>query len=107
MALAKVKVTLNLAKHTVMFAPMLSILFIGARMRALSIGLEGPQPWAQTCMYVCAYAVLGQLLLVAVTPMLGGHLLKGKDIEGDVEIEIDNPTLHWALSTVRFAIMAA
>ena len=42
------------------FAPMLSILFLGARMRALQMDpVNGaPQAWAQTCFYMCAYAIL-------------------------------------------------
>ena len=41
------------------FAPMLCVLFIGARMRALQIDpVNGnPQKWAQTCFYICAYSV--------------------------------------------------
>merc|ERR1719321_996760 len=40
------------------FAPMLSVLFIGARMRALQMDpVNGaPQKWAQTCFYMCTYA---------------------------------------------------
>jgi hypothetical protein len=44
------------------FAPMLAILFIGARMRALQMDpIHGhPQKWAQNCFYMCTYAVLAQ-----------------------------------------------
>ena len=57
------------AAKTTNFAPMLAVLFIGTRMRALQIdpkagpGSGVPQPWAQTCFYVTAYAVLGQTIL--------------------------------------------
>ena len=49
--------TLKLAKYTVNMAPMLCVLFIGARMRALQIDpVHGsPQPWAQFCFFLCAY----------------------------------------------------
>merc|ERR1719161_628323 len=49
---------LSLAAYTVNLAPMLCVLFIGARMRALQIDpLNGsPQPWAQKCFYLCTYS---------------------------------------------------
>merc|ERR1719454_2471292 len=61
----KIQGTLQLCQNTVSFAPMLCILFIGARMRALQIDpVNGnPQKWAQNCFYLCAYSVLVQLIL--------------------------------------------
>merc|ERR1719487_586026 len=41
---------MNAAATTVEFAPMLSILFLAARMRALQHDSQ-PQAWAQNCMY--------------------------------------------------------
>merc|ERR1719355_522555 len=72
---------LQLATNTVNFAPMLCILFIGARMRALQLDpVNGnPQKWAQTCFYICAYSVLIQLVLVFAVPyFLGGECIKGE-----------------------------
>ena len=49
---------------------MLSVLFLGARMRAIQLSqgetenYELPQPWAQRAMYWATYAVLAQVLLV-------------------------------------------
>merc|ERR1719161_321369 len=45
---------------TMFFAPMMAVLFIGARMRALQMDpINGsPQKWAQDCFYMCTYAVL-------------------------------------------------
>merc|ERR1719160_1026844 len=53
--LAKLVGLLTLAKYTVNFAPMLAILFIGARMRALQMDPKhgAPQYWAQMCFYAC------------------------------------------------------
>merc|ERR1719487_3085020 len=59
--------------HTVTFAPMLAILFIATRMRALQIATAtdgttpptaGPQPWSQSCMYLCTGAMSLQLLML-------------------------------------------
>ena len=57
------------------FAPMLSILFLAARMRALQMDpVNGsPQAWAQSCFYMCAYAVMFQTIFsVAVPIVMGG-----------------------------------
>jgi len=80
--------TLKLAKYTVNMAPMLCVLFIGARMRALQIDpVHGsPQPWAQFCFYMCAYSVLVQTLMVLLMPFIGGEARAG-EIEGDVRFD--------------------
>merc|ERR1719504_430372 len=100
---------LQMATNTVNFAPMLSILFIGARMRALQIDPKfgNPQPWAQNCFYLCAYSVMAQLLLVILVPyVLGGEVRKGES-EGDVTFELANPSLYSILSGVRYLLMLA
>jgi hypothetical protein len=100
---------LQLATNTVNFAPMLSILFIGARMRALQIDpVNGnPQKWAQMCFRLCAYSVLCQLTLVLAVPyVLGGTCVRGVS-EGDITFEVPNPTLFWILSCIRYALMLA
>merc|ERR550514_2518448 len=105
----KLEGVFNLAKYTVNFAPMLCILFVGARMRALQIDPKNgnPQPWAQNCFYLCTYSVLVQMLLVIVVPLaLGGTVVKG-DSEGDVTFNLPNPTMFWILSGFRYVIMAA
>jgi hypothetical protein len=99
----------QLATNTVNFAPMLAILFIGARMRALQIDPKNgnPQSWAQNCFYLCAGSLALQLVLVLVVPLvLGGRVIRGES-EGDVTFELPNPTLFWILSMVRFALMVA
>merc|ERR1719484_88162 len=105
----KLAAILQLATNTVNFAPMLSILFIGARMRALQIDPKfgNPQAWAQNCFYLCAYSVLAQLTLVIVVPyVLGGEVRKG-EAEGDVTFELANPSLYAVLSGVRYLLMLA
>merc|ERR1719155_253504 len=100
---------LQLATNTVNFAPMLSILFIGARMRALQIDpVNGnPQKWAQMCFRLCAYSVLCQLILVLAVPYaLGGTCVRGNS-EGDITFEVPNATLFWVLSMIRYALMLA
>merc|ERR1719326_899485 len=53
------------ALPTVALIPMLSILFVGARLRALELDpyKGSPQKWAQMWMFLSTYAVGGQTLL--------------------------------------------
>merc|ERR1719181_2670708 len=69
------------ARATVMFAPMLSMLFIGARMRALQLTkatdgtippTAGPQGWAQDGMFLCTWSVLVQVIMALLVPILTG-----------------------------------
>merc|ERR1719321_154446 len=79
--------TFKLATYTVAFCPMLCVLFIGARMRALSMGLDGPQAWAQYCFYACTFSVWTVTLLVILVPMLFGIRPKEGQFEGDISFE--------------------
>ena len=87
------------------FAPMLSVLFLSARMRALQMDpVNGsPQPWAQACFYMCAYAVMFQTLFsIAVPLVMGGAVKKGK-AEGDMEYEVENKWIGMAFAIARDA----
>merc|ERR1719454_1436078 len=103
----KVQGALQMCQNTVSFAPMLCILFIGARMRALQIDpVNGnPQRWAQICFYMCAYSVLVQVLLLLLIPLaLNGELNRGAT-EGDVTFKLENPTVYVILNAIRWACM--
>merc|ERR1719408_1010672 len=89
------------------FAPMLAVLFIGARMRALQMDpVNGaPQKWAQNCFFMCTYAVLAQTTLCVVIPVvLGGKVKQGK-IEGDMEYEVNNMVPGVIMTIIRTLIM--
>lgn len=89
-ALRKLEATFSMAAYTVNMAPMLCILFIGARMRALQIDpVHGsPQPWAQNCFWLCTYSIMIQCLLVIILPYSGSNVtcLRG-DFEGDIKFQ--------------------
>lgn len=90
------------------FAPMLAILFIGARMRALQMDSTNgnPQTWAQNCFYMCTYAVVAQTLLsIAIPLILQGEAKVGRT-EGDMEYTVENKTLGTTLIIIRYVIMA-
>merc|ERR1719160_665026 len=54
--------TLDSGRATVQFCPMMSILFVGLRMRALQITDQkgAPQGWAQQGMFLSTYAIMVQ-----------------------------------------------
>merc|ERR1740138_342707 len=99
---------------TVTYAPMLSVLFLGTRMRAIQLTqgqtekYQLPQPWVQTAMFVCTYAVLAQVLLV-----LGIGIFAGQEVPVDDEGNLDVKRLEggkmlvMGLSIARYLVMAA
>jgi len=62
------------AKETVMFAPMLAVLILGTRVRALQISLDygSPQLWVQSCMFYATASLLVQIIMVIVTGVISG-----------------------------------
>merc|ERR1719224_348989 len=74
------------------FAPMLAVLFIGARMRALQMDpVSGaPQKWAQNCFFMCTYALALQTTLCTVIPVVLGGKAKAGEVEGDMGDEVSN-----------------
>merc|ERR1719504_469795 len=94
------------------FAPMLSILFLAARMRALQMdSVNGaPQSWAQSCFYMCAYALMFQCIFAIAVPLvLGGKVkegeLGGQKCEGDMEYEVENKFLGYGFCVARYLMM--
>jgi len=65
--------TMQKACETAFFAPMLSVLFLGARMRSQELaGTKAcPQGWVQEMMYAATAALLLQLLLIFLSGALG------------------------------------
>merc|ERR1719364_106111 len=107
--LVKMQGLFTLAKFTVNFAPMLCILFIGARMRALQMDPKNgnPQKWAQNCFYMCAYSVMIQTLLVIVMPFLVECECKQGASEGDVVFEMENATVALIVLVIRWICLLA
>merc|ERR1719214_122597 len=70
------------AKGTIGFCPMLAILFVGTRMRALMItnNKGAPQGWVQDGMYMATWAVLIQFLMVLLV-----GLTTAKDVKCDAD----------------------
>merc|ERR1719506_129600 len=79
--------TMEAAKGTISLCPMLAILFVGTRMRALLLtnNKGAPQGWAQDGMYMATWAVLVQFLMVLFV-----GITSGKNVELD-----DDGTPKW------------
>jgi len=98
------------AADTLAMAPMLSVLFLAARMRALQMDPIGgnPQKWAQNCFYACTYALICQTALAIVVPLfLSGKVEKNDKVEGDFKYELKEKESFVAkcLTAFRFLIM--
>ena len=65
---------MSMAANTMGMAPMLCVLFLGARMRALQMDpiAGNPQRWAQNCFFMCTYALIAQTC-VAIFVQIGRH----------------------------------
>merc|ERR1719310_2460228 len=63
--------TMENAKGTIAFCPMLSILFVATRMRAMTLtnNKGAPQGWAQDGMYMATWSILIQFLMVLLIPL--------------------------------------
>merc|ERR1719305_808110 len=99
--------TLDSAKATVQFCPMLSILFVGLRMRALQITEQkgAPQGWAQQGMFLCTYSVMVQVLMVLVLPMFTRSAPK-MDADGNI-IPEGSGVMASALVALRYIAFVA
>jgi hypothetical protein len=107
MTFTKFENVMMTATASMNFAPMLSVLFIGARMRALSMDpVSGaPQAWAQNCFYMCTYALLAQTLFSIAVPLVLQGEVKVGQAEGDMEYEVDNKMFGTILAIGRYVMM--
>merc|ERR1719440_1210795 len=98
-----------IAANAMNFAPMLSVLFIGARMRALQMDpINGaPQKWAQNCFYMCTYALLVQTICSVAVPLVlqGKATKKEGTAEGDMYYEVQYPVVGSILTVMRYLIL--
>merc|ERR1719395_289843 len=76
---------------TLFFAPMIAVLCVGARMRALQMDpiAGNPQRWAQNCFYMCTYALMVQTLLAIAVPLVMGGSVKKASTSGDCEYKVE------------------
>lgn len=56
------KSVLESVQGSLAFVPMLCVMMIAVRLRAMQLGVRDPQPWAQTTMYVATFSVAAQAI---------------------------------------------
>jgi len=100
----KLNGVMNAAATTVEFAPMLSILFLAARMRALQHDGQ-PQAWAQNCMFFSTTAMCATTLLAIAVPLTMGGTMKTNPATKESTFEVPNPMLGYVLLGVRYICM--
>merc|ERR1719353_2573597 len=85
--------TMENCKGVVMFCPMLAILFVGTRMRALQLTERrgAPQGWCQDGMYMATWAILIQFLMVLLIPLCT-LVMEGKATHPELD---DDGNVKW------------
>merc|ERR1719281_56995 len=93
--------TMENAKATVAMCPMLAILFVGTRMRALQITKNrgAPQGWVQDGMYMATWSILIQFLMCLITPLFTGKPAE-VDEDGNVKWEPANPCMFYTVQVI-------
>merc|ERR1719484_124259 len=97
------------AADTLGMAPMLCILFLAARMRALQMDPVGgnPQKWAQNCFFMCTYCLIAQTLFAVIVPLVLKTDVKEARMEGEVEYDMGQGDLAKGMTAIRFLIMVS
>jgi len=95
---------MNAAATTMEFAPMLAILFLAARMRALQHDGQ-PQAWAQNCMYSATVSLCLTTILAIAVPLLMGGSMSTNPTTRETTFEVPNPRLGYICVALRFLCM--
>jgi hypothetical protein len=104
-AFTKFREIFNTAIESMHLAPMLCILFLACRLRAIEVGRDNPQKWAQTCFWVSTITVVGLTCLTAMTPICFGARLKRGASETDLVFEVTNRSAVMGLTIARYVLM--
>jgi len=111
--LPKSRDAIQSAKSTVQFAPMLAVLFIGTRLRALQMtnNQGAPQGWVQDGMYLATWSILIQFMMCLIMPFFTGQKYTPDSLDGAQkpakEDTVTNPIGAWAVTIVRYAALLA
>lgn len=95
---------MNGAASTVEFGPMLCILFLAARMRALQHG-EQPQAWAQSCMFAATRALELTTLLSLIVPVVLGGTMTVDPQTKEAKFQVPSKIVGIVLIAVRYVTM--
>merc|ERR1719352_2147517 len=101
------------AKSTVAFAPMIAVLFIATRMRALQMtdNKGAPQGWVQDGMYLATWSILIQFLMCLIMPFFTGKPYTPDSLDAPVSKENETNVSNYygalAVSIVRYFALVA
>merc|ERR1719506_2503760 len=90
------------ARATVMYCPMLAILFVGTRMRALQITQQkgSPQGWAQDGMYMATWAVAIQFWMCLAMMCFSTKIETDED--GNVKNVFENKIGVYTVTAIKY-----
>jgi hypothetical protein len=100
----KIVKVMNAAADTASFAPMLSVLFLAARMRALQHNGQ-PQSWAQDCMYSSTFSLALTTCLAVAVPLALQGIQHTDAATGQTTFTVGNPTMGYVLLGLRYLTM--
>ena len=103
--LVEAKDAIESAKSTVQFAPMLAVLFIATRMRALQMtdNKGAPQGWVQDGMYLATWSIMIQFMMCLIMPFFLGHKYTPDTLDGEQKPgENDNVGNQYGAMAVTF-----
>jgi len=89
-------------------APMLSILFVATRMRALQITQQmgAPPGWAQDCMLIAVFAICVQAVCCLLMPIFIGSACKVDD-DGNPDYDLEPMVGAYAVAVVKYVALIA
>jgi len=110
--LSAAKEAIESAKSTVQFAPMLAVLFIATRMRALQMtdNKGAPQGWVQDGMYLATWSILIQFVMCLVMPLFTGKKFTPDSLDGSTKSEENQVQNYWGamvVTIVRYSALVA
>merc|ERR1719398_299108 len=109
--LTSVKQAVETAKSTVAFAPMIAVLFIATRMRALQMtdNKGAPQGWVQDGMYLATWSILIQFFMCLLMPLFTGKKYTPDSLDGPVAKvdNVSNPYAAGAVTFIRYSALIA
>jgi len=111
--LVEAKDAIESAKSTVQFAPMLAVLFIATRMRALQMtdNKGAPQGWVQDGMYLATWSIMIQFMMCLIMPFFLGKTYTPDTLDGSErpskEDNVGNQYGAMAITFVRYSALIA
>merc|ERR1719271_1077901 len=91
---------------SITFCPLLCILFVACRMRALQISQQegNPQGWAQDCFYICVFATFTQAVCCLAMPIFTGMATQ-VDEDGNATYDLRPMVGAYAVCIVKYCAL--